>query len=90
MLDQLLARHSPLVIGYSGWDGDLIMEAIKRRLKFSLPYNLYWFLSSEREHGTLPTELKDHPNVIFVIPEPIVPVKAIVEDNAGMHQYLLQ
>lgn len=43
-LDRALSFSSPLVIGYAGWDGDVIMSAIQRRLEgASLPYRLYWF-----------------------------------------------
>ena len=31
-LDEFLQSHSPLVIGYSGWERDIIMSALKRRL----------------------------------------------------------
>lgn len=32
LLDNILWTRSPLVIGYSGWDNDVIMTALKRRL----------------------------------------------------------
>ena len=32
MLEVILSNHSPFVIGYGGWNGDVIMEALRRRL----------------------------------------------------------
>lgn len=45
LLDDIFRDHVPMVIGYSGWDGDVITKALKRRLKkhSHLPYTLYWF-----------------------------------------------
>ena len=33
LLDRILWERSPLVIGYGGWEGDVIMTALKRRLQ---------------------------------------------------------
>jgi hypothetical protein len=33
LLDNILARHSPLTIGYGGWEGDVVMTALRRRLR---------------------------------------------------------
>ena len=68
LLDRILSRHSPLVIGYSGWEGDVIMNALKRRLQNPLPYNLYWFCYRRDDVDTLPDWLKYHPQVYFVGP----------------------
>jgi hypothetical protein len=42
-LEQLLNARSPLIIGYSGWDGDVFMQALKARLTTGLAYKVYWF-----------------------------------------------
>lgn len=73
VVDDVLANFSPLVIGYSGWEGDVIMTALRRRLyrersARSLPYNVYWFCYRESTLETLPPWLKDHPNVYFILP----------------------
>ncbi|HEV7858671.1 MAG TPA: tetratricopeptide repeat protein [Pyrinomonadaceae bacterium] len=68
-LDEILSRRSPLVIGYSGWEGDVIMSALKRRLQGDLPYNLYWFCYKRDQVESLPDWLKHHPRVYFVIPK---------------------
>jgi hypothetical protein len=68
-LDRVLNNRSPLVLGYSGWEGDVFMSALKRRLKRGLPYNLYWFCYQRGDIQNLPSDLTDHPNVYFVVPE---------------------
>ena len=68
LLDRILSRHSPLVIGYSGWENDVIMTALKRRLQNPLPYNLYWFCYRRDDVDTLPDWLKYHQQVYFVGP----------------------
>ncbi|MBZ5581890.1 MAG: SIR2 family protein [Acidobacteriia bacterium] len=67
LLDTILARRSPLVVGYGGWEGDVVMCALKRRLQNRLPYNLYWFCYRDCEAEALPEFLREHPNVYFVV-----------------------
>ena len=70
LLDAILRARSPLVVGYSGWEGDVLMSALRRRLVDGdpLPYNLYWFCYRPSEIDSLPAWLKDHGNVRLVIP----------------------
>jgi hypothetical protein len=68
-LDRIFINRSPLVLGYSGWEGDIFMSALKRRLKGELPYNLYWFCYQRSVIQALPNDLTEHPNVFFVVPE---------------------
>jgi tetratricopeptide (TPR) repeat protein len=68
LLDQFLRNRSPLVIGYSGWENDVFMSALKRRLKSGLEYSLYWFCYQRANIQALPDELKFHENVFFVVP----------------------
>jgi len=68
LLDRILSRHSPLVIGYSGWEGDVIMTALRRRLQYPLPYNIYWFCYRRDDVDTLLDWLKYHQQVYFVGP----------------------
>ena len=46
LLAHLLRNRSPIVIGYSGWEKDIIMSALAHRLRqheqFPLEYPLYW------------------------------------------------
>jgi tetratricopeptide (TPR) repeat protein len=70
LLDDLLSRRSPLVIGYGGWEGDVVMTALRRRLhQGRLPYKLYWFCHRATSIAALPRWLSTHPNVSFVIPD---------------------
>lgn len=69
LLDQFLRNRSPLVIGYSGWEDDVFMFALKRRLKRDLEYSLYWFCHQRASIQSLPDQLKFHDNVFFVVPQ---------------------
>jgi hypothetical protein len=70
LLDSLLWNRSPLVIGYSGWEGDVIMSALKRRLRGGNPLaqSAYWFCYRRTDHARLPGWLRDSPDVRFVVP----------------------
>ena len=83
LLDRLLARRSPLVIGYSGWDGDVIMAALQRRLQTGLRSNLYWFSYKRSDVDALPTWLREHRNVVFVLPETASHEMPNEEDSAA-------
>ncbi|MCE5180518.1 MAG: tetratricopeptide repeat protein [Betaproteobacteria bacterium] len=69
LLDAVLRERSPLVVGYSGWEQDVFMQALKRRLQEPLPYNLYWFCYRRGAKDALPYWLKEHHNVRFILPE---------------------
>src|SRR5262249_28433411 len=68
LLDNILARHSPLTIGYGGWEGDVVMTALRRRVRTRLPNSIYWFCYRRSDQDTLPGWLKDHPDVYLVMP----------------------
>lgn len=72
-LDRALGSSSPIVIGYSGWDGDVIMSALRRRLEgASLPYRLYWFAFTQQDLSNLHARcpwLTEHPDVRFAVPD---------------------
>jgi tetratricopeptide (TPR) repeat protein len=69
LLDRLFAYRGALVIGYSGWDGDVIMEALKRRLVGQrLPYRLYFFCYRRSNRDELPDWIRNHQDVRFVVP----------------------
>lgn len=71
MLDDILRLHSPLVVGYSGWEGDVFMTALRRRLSTSLRTKLYWFCYSEQDARNLPEWLTSHPQVRIITAQPI-------------------
>jgi len=80
LLDRVLADRPPIVIGYSGWEGDVIMAAIKRRLRQgTLPRNLYWFCFTRSHVAALPPWLKDHTSVRLVLPPP--PLRLVDNNN---------
>jgi tetratricopeptide (TPR) repeat protein len=68
LLSQLLSKRSPIVVGYSGWEGDLIMGTLRRKLSERVPYNIYWFCYSSEAYTMLPAWLKAHQNVRFIVP----------------------
>ena len=69
-LDHVLAERSPIVIGYSGWEGDAFMSNLKIRLasETSLKANIYWFCYSRHAYQELPTWLKECEEVLFILP----------------------
>ncbi|HEX8337928.1 MAG TPA: SIR2 family protein [Pyrinomonadaceae bacterium] len=67
-LDDVMERSSPIVIGYSGWEQDVVMTALKRRLSSTLPYRMYWFCYQDPKPDSLPEWLVTHPQVFFVTP----------------------
>lgn len=72
MLDRIGSSRSPIVVGYSGWENDIIMTYLKSRLSEPfLPYNLYWFCYTDTDLNSLPLWLTSHNNVVFVIPEDV-------------------
>jgi hypothetical protein len=75
LLDSLLWNRSPLVVGYSGWEGDIVMSALKRRLRGGnpLPQSLYWFAYKRSDLDRLPAWVRDSSDVRFVVPELATP-----------------
>ena len=94
LLKEILSYRSPLVIGYSGWEGDVIMTALKRRMQSRLPYNLYWFCYRRNTVEALPDWLKFHPDIYFVLPPVESSPKAISkksgEERRGQDQKTLR
>ena len=69
-IEEFLKSQSPIVIGYSGWEDDVIMSKLKERLQYAaLPYSLLWFCFTAKDYEMLPGWLKDSDDVIFVLPE---------------------
>lgn len=69
LMRHLLALRSPLILGYAGWEGDVIMTALREHC--GLPawrYNLYWFCYNEADVRALPAWLTAHNNVRIVAP----------------------
>ncbi|HEV2862967.1 MAG TPA: SIR2 family protein [Pyrinomonadaceae bacterium] len=68
LLANILWNRSPLVVGYGGWENDVIMTSLSRRLESELPYNLYWFCYKYDDALKLPAFLYKNPQVYFVVP----------------------
>ena len=70
LLDTVFWNRSPLVLGYSGWDGDVFMSALMRRLTSGLPTNLYWFCYDRASANRLREALQDFDteSVVLVVP----------------------
>ena len=66
-IEEFLKNQVPIVIGYSGWEDDVLMTKLKERLRCTdLPYNLIWFCYSKKDYDILPAWLKESEDVIFV------------------------
>lgn len=69
-IEEFLKKQAPIVIGYSGWEDDVIMSKIKERLQYAaLPYSIIWFCYTIKDYELLPTWLKESEDVFFVLPE---------------------
>lgn len=90
LLDSILWNRSPLVIGYSGWEGDVVMSALRRRLRGGgLAQNIYWFCYRAKEIAHLPEWLVASPDVRFVVPEARRPDAAAVRRGSEPEQSAL-
>lgn len=65
-IEEFLKNQSPIVIGYSGWEDDVIMSKIKERLLYApLPYGIIWFCFSNKDYEILPEWLKSSEDVFL-------------------------
>lgn len=82
-IEEFLKQQSPIVIGYSGWEDDVIMSKLKERMEYAaLPYSLIWFCYSEKDYEILPNWLKESDDVVFVLPD----LKKDIENEAKGEQ----
>jgi tetratricopeptide (TPR) repeat protein len=70
LLANILWNRSPLVIGYSGWENDVIMTSLSRRLESDLRFNMYWFCYKYNDAFNVPEFLYENSQVFFVVPKP--------------------
>lgn len=70
------AENAILVIGYSGWESDVIMTALRKHLERRPGSNVYWFCHSGASKDVLPNWLKQSPRVYFVLPHSILSIFA--------------
>lgn len=81
-IEEFLKNQSPIVIGYSGWEDDVIMSKIKERLLYApLPYGIIWFCFSNKDYEILPEWLKSSEDVFFVLPDIVSDEKKTIDKN---------
>lgn len=69
LLSTFLANQAPIVVGYSGWENDVIMRCLKERLAYPTPLQYIWICHNKQSYQGLPDWIKESDNVIFVVPE---------------------
>lgn len=69
VLSNFLLNQAPIIVGYSGWENDVIMTCLKERLSYPTPLRYIWVCYSRESYDTLPQWLKNSSSVDFIIPE---------------------
>ena len=70
LLSSFLSNQAPIIVGYSGWENDVIMQCLKERLKYPTPLQYIWVCYNKKSYLALPDWIKENDSVIFVISEP--------------------
>ena len=70
LLSSFLSNQAPIIVGYSGWENDVIMQCLKERLKYPTPLQYIWVCYNKQSYLALPDWIKENDSVIFVISEP--------------------
>lgn len=68
VIRNFLQQKAPIVLGYSGWENDVIMKSIKERLAYPIPYKYIWVCFSRKDYDSLPDWLKNNNNVSIILP----------------------
>ncbi len=68
-LRKFLLSKAPIIVGYSGWDGDVIMNCIQERIQHTMPYKYIWVCFSKDDYERAPDWLKNSNSIQFVVPE---------------------
>ena len=89
LLDAILRDRSPLVVGYSGWENDVVMQSIKKRLATPLGYQLYWFCHQRATVESLPVFLRNNRHVTFVVPDESKQSSSVADDHKVFAEKLL-
>lgn len=69
VLSSFLLNQAPIIVGYSGWENDVIMTCLKERLSYPTPLRYIWVCYSKESYDTLPQWLKTSSSVDFIIPD---------------------
>lgn len=69
LLRNFLQVQAPIIIGYSGWESDVIMTCLAERLSYPVPRSYIWVCYTQEDYMKLPDWLKSNKDVIFVMPD---------------------
>lgn len=69
LLSIFLSNQAPIIVGYSGWENDVIMKSLEERLKYATPLQYIWICYKYEDFQNLPNWIRTNPNIIFVIPQ---------------------
>ena len=69
LLRNFLQAQAPIIIGYSGWESDVIMTCLAERLSYPVPRSYIWVCYTQEDYAKLPEWLKSNKDVIFVLPD---------------------
>ena len=88
LLDGILRDHSPIVVGYSGWEGDIFTNALRRKLPAGFKNNIYWFCYRQEDAANLPSWLTPLEELCVVCPpsqkrEPVAAPDRTLDPAAG-------
>ncbi len=72
LLSIFLSNQAPIIVGYSGWENDVIMHSLKERLKYATPLQYIWICYDYESYKNLPDWIKESSNIDFVIPQEIL------------------
>lgn len=83
LLSSFLSNQAPIVVGYSGWENDVIMTCLKERLSQPTPLQFIWVCYDLDSYRRLPDWLKNSDSINFVVPEKDIPDCKDDKDSVG-------
>lgn len=69
ILDEFFKHKTPIVIGYSGWEEDVIMSRLHDSLAAPLGHIILWYCYDKESYLNLPDWLKESDSVKFILPK---------------------
>ncbi len=69
LLSSFLSNQAPIIVGYSGWENDVIMTCLKERLTYPTPLQFFWICYDKQSYSILPDWIKENDSIVFVIPD---------------------
>ena len=83
LLSIFLSNQAPIIVGYSGWENDVIMQSLKERLQYATPLQYIWVCYDIESYNNLPEWLRDNPNIDFVIPQDTIDNSKMIVQSSG-------